>query len=60
MNLLGNLNLNFSKMFLEGVPECIINENFDNILIGVIILFLLKEGGEDMITIMALVLLLLS
>ena len=37
-----------------------IQENFDNILILSIIFFLLKEGGEDMTTILALTILLLS
>ena len=67
MNLLGNLNLNNILNINHLDPNNFgpnnmfnINENFDNILIGVIILFLLKEGGEDMITVMALVLLLLS
>lgn len=45
MNLLKNLDL---------------KENFDNILLIVLITFLFKEGGEDMITIIPLVLLLVS
>lgn len=40
--------------------ELNLKENFDNILLLVLIAFLFKEGGEDMITILPLVLLLAS
>ena len=40
--------------------ELNLKENFDNILLLVLIVFLFKEGGEDMITILPLVLLLAS
>lgn len=45
MNLLKELNL---------------KDNFDNILIVVLIVFLVKEGDEDIITILPLALLLVS
>lgn len=38
----------------------IFTENFDNILLLALIFFLIKEGGEDMITIFALIFLILS
>lgn len=40
--------------------ELMIKENFDTFLILIIIFFLIKEGVEDMETIFALVLLLLT
>ena len=40
--------------------EIILKENFDTILILVLILFLLKEGVEDMETLLALICLLFN
>lgn len=40
--------------------ENILKENFDTILILTLIIFLIKEGGEDMETLFALIALLIS
>lgn len=42
------------------LQELNIKENFDNFLLLAVLLFLLKEGGEDMITIGAIALLIFS
>lgn len=52
----------YGKNFLFDLfkKNSVLTENFDNILILALIIFLIKEGGEDMTTIFALFLLMLS